>query len=110
VHSFGTDPVHDVAVTDFLPAGVSYVTSTGIVTPKVDGNRVVWQLGTVDGQDSSGFGDLYLTVRVDSGVPLDTQLVNRVEIATTDQESGMGNNQDTNTVTVQAGQTVLWIE
>ncbi len=77
----------DVLITDTLPAGLDYVTSTlmyfgwGPLTPYLDdGEHVAWNLG----QMCAGcWGEILLTARVsDTVTGLDT-ITNQVEIATT---------------------------
>lgn len=100
--NYGDGAAHNVVLTSTLPVGLAYARSTGPVLPTINGNQLVWSLGTLPRYPNSGFeGAVYLTVRVDPTVAIGTQLENRVVIATTDQETGFAANQASTTVTVE---------
>jgi len=78
----------NVTVTDTLPAGVSFVSeSTGTAT--VVGNQVIMNLGTLEvGEQRT----MTLTVHVDAGVPLGTDLENCVQVESANWERDAGKN------------------
>jgi uncharacterized repeat protein (TIGR01451 family) len=97
-------------LTDTLPAGLEYVTSTlhwcgwtewcG-VTPTIDGREYIWQLGPLNAGD---WNEIYLTVRItDTATGLDT-FTNDVTIASdqpiSDTEPYAANNTDSYTFAV----------
>jgi len=92
-YNYSASAASNTAITDELPAGVSFVSATPI-TPTVQGNKLVWDLGTVPGYGYSGYyGDLYLNVYVADDVLAGTVLTNTVVI-TTPYDTYPANNQD----------------
>jgi uncharacterized repeat protein (TIGR01451 family) len=98
----GTSAAANVRVTDTLPDGASFVSASGGVTPLVDGNTVVWSLGTIQGQYATGYdGALYLTVHISDSVSIGSSLCNRADIATADLETGLMANTSMTCSTIQ---------
>ena len=72
---------------------MAYVSSSGTATPTVDGQRLTWDLGTVPGQPDSGSeGYQEVRVRVSDLTPIGTELCNRVDILTSEPETGLQSN------------------
>ncbi|MCL4367776.1 MAG: Ig-like domain-containing protein, partial [Actinobacteria bacterium] len=73
-----SDAATNVVLTDTLPEGMTFVRSTGVVSPTVAGNDVVWNLRTLPGYSSD---NVYLTVFVTDSLPLGTVLTNTAVIS-----------------------------
>jgi uncharacterized repeat protein (TIGR01451 family) len=89
-------PAYGVRITDTLPAGTTFVTSTREVWQSGDwqgipfapalvtSSQVAWDLGTLNpGQDSDVLGAIRLVLRINPGVASGTVLTNEAEIAPT---------------------------
>jgi uncharacterized repeat protein (TIGR01451 family) len=87
--NLGSGAASAVIVTDTLPSDVTYISDDSGWTPTIVGNQVQWNVGTVVAGQSSGFT---LQVRIGASVPGGTDLVNTVQIATSDSESNLINN------------------
>lgn len=99
----GNASAQDVVITDTLPTGLSYVSHDGNFTPTVDGDEIVWKLGTVPGQYNSGYyGYLYLTVELDTGLQPGDTITNTSTIATSQEESDESNNSTQQVASVAA--------
>ncbi|MBI9084248.1 MAG: DUF11 domain-containing protein [Desulfobacterales bacterium] len=104
------DPVDPVVVTDVLPAGLTYVSSTGTDwtltgnasdTPGAGQTTLEWTYGgTFPIAAGTTLPAITLTVRTDAGAP--TSMVNTASVSigqgTTDPENNPGNNSSTDTV------------
>ena len=75
-----TDPNYGVAVVDTLPAGVTYVSSTTPTPPTVAGQELQWQFDALAALTTQQF---QVVVRLPDPLPLDTVLVNEVEVMST---------------------------
>ncbi len=96
VQNNNATPALNVTVTDALPAGTTYVTSTGATCANTNG-VVTCQLGTVNlGSPRT----ITITVLVQSTVACGGNLVNSATVATTSTESNTSNNVS-NQVTTQ---------
>ncbi|MEE9615772.1 MAG: right-handed parallel beta-helix repeat-containing protein, partial [Anaerolineae bacterium] len=75
VSNTGTSILYDLVVTDTLPAGLTYL--SGAPTPGVDGQRVIWTLGSL-GMDQQ---QVYIvTAQVTGAVGAEDALVNIADI------------------------------
>lgn len=92
----GQTAAHQVILTDTLPNGMTYVFDNSGITPVVSGGEVAWNLGTVYTNTSFGFD---LVVHIPSTATVGTQLSNRMDIRTSDQETDYSNNVFTHTIT-----------
>ncbi len=95
----GTSVASNVSIVDTLPAGVTYVSSSGcaIGTPSLVGNQVIWDIGAV----APGLGaNFTMVVNVGGGVAVSTVLTNVVQIGSSDSDTNPANNVFTKTTTV----------
>ncbi|YCM45720.1 SdrD B-like domain-containing protein [Verrucomicrobiaceae bacterium 227] len=76
-------------LTDILPVGLTYVSSTPVAS-SIEGQTLVWELGN---QDVGASGSINVTATVDAGTSGET-LINTVRISNTRQETTYENNQD----------------
>jgi uncharacterized repeat protein (TIGR01451 family) len=114
--NLGNTAAHNVIVTDTLPAGMAFVSWSGVaynpgqsdlthaITPTLVGDKIIWNLGTVG---SGGYGYIYPTVRVSESAALGAELVNTAHIAASGQESLYTDNTSHVTVTVTAFVSVI---
>ncbi len=93
----GNSAASEVVLTDTLPAGLTFITSSPYPPSSITGQQVVWDLGTL-----SYGNQIQVRVRVNDDVVAGTQLTNTAEIATSDSETDYFNNQTTNMQTVMA--------
>ena len=101
--NYGSAHLPDTVITDTLPAGMTFVSASGDLTPTVTGNTVVWKLGTVPGYYAPGYsGYLYVTAHIPDDMPAGTVLRNRAEGTTSAAETGTYSNWDEYASTVQA--------
>ena len=109
--NWGNSPIENVVVTDTLPALLTNLSFSGPFAPTVQGNRLVWNLGTVGGYgDDDASGQLYITGHIPETTTIGTVLTNTVVITTSSQETGYTyNNQDTDVQTVQAATPDLFV-
>ncbi|MEM7533324.1 MAG: CARDB domain-containing protein [Chloroflexota bacterium] len=99
----GNAHLTDVVITDTLPTGAEIVSTTGLASPTVTGNQLIWQLGTVPGDAAPGYtGDLYVTIRIPDDTPPGSTFVNQVVGSTTITETGTRSNQAEVRSTIQA--------
>ncbi len=83
--NYGNAPASDVVLTDTLPAATTFITSTSYTSMTVDGQSLVWDLGTVD---AGAYGWFYVYAQVDGGALPGTVLTNTVVITTSDVDEG----------------------
>ena len=91
----GDMPAANVVLTDTLPAGTSFVTSTLGVTPVVAPGRVTWALGTV-----APGGEVHFFVVLNNTSAVGASLQNAVEIGSSSLGDDLGNNHREATVQV----------
>ncbi len=96
----GNSIASNVALTETLPPGVVYVSSSGcaVITPTIVGNSVVWSLGPLAPGLSNGF--INVVVSVTNATPAGTVLTNVVQINTSDPDVNLADNIFTRTTTV----------
>lgn len=101
--NWGNSPIENVVITDTLPALLTNLSFSGPFIPNVQGNRLVWSLGTVGGYgDDNASGGLYVTGHIPETTIVGTVLTNTVVITTSSRETGYTyNNQDMDVQTVQ---------
>jgi uncharacterized repeat protein (TIGR01451 family) len=92
----GDATAHSVVLTDTLPSNVTYVSDDSGITPNVSAGKAVWNLGTVNADAADGFS---LIVHIADTVSVGTDLVNTVEVSTSDEESDYLNNSFPHTAT-----------
>jgi len=88
-HNHGDKAASSVVITDELRGGMTYITDTSGISPTINGNLIVWDLGSINGSVDSFF-DIF--VEVDPGLSPGDRITNVVEIATPDYETDYGNN------------------
>jgi uncharacterized repeat protein (TIGR01451 family) len=109
--NWGNSPIENVVVTDTLPALLTNLSFSGPFIPNVQGNRLVWSLGTVGGYgDDDASGDLYVTGHIPETTAVGVVLTNTVVITTSSTETGYTyNNQDVDVQTVQPSTPDLYV-
>jgi uncharacterized repeat protein (TIGR01451 family) len=96
----------DIVVTDILPAGVTYVSDSneyGFTTVSTTGGQVVW---TRPALNPNEYTYLYLRVRLADTAQTNDELVNVVQVTTSDTDIDPTNNVYTNTTMVAADMSV----
>ncbi len=79
----GKGKAENVTITDYLPEWVTYVSDNSGLSREVIGNRVIWQVGTLN---PGGVDNFRLTVYVDKYVQASTTLTNVIEITSSSYE------------------------
>jgi len=107
----GNMPASNVVITDDLPANATLISWSGsaynpyvddldeTVSWAVDGDRVVWYLGTIE---AGQYGYIKPTVHIADAAQARDVLCNRASISSDDVEDDPGNNAITHTLTVYA--------
>ena len=88
-HNYGDAAASGVAITDTLPAGMTYITDTSGISPTLDGNLVIWDWGTMEA-DTHGYFDLF--VSVDDSLSPGEHVTNTVDITIPEYDTDPGNN------------------
>jgi uncharacterized repeat protein (TIGR01451 family) len=104
----GNSPVHDVLLTDTLPAGTTFITSLldlgwGVEVPfppsQIVGDRLVWDLGNLDVNDGGGF---LVRLRVNTTTTVGTVFTNCATIGMSDFEDDPYDNDECVAETVRS--------
>ena len=93
----GGSDAHSVRITDTLPAGTTYVTTTNSCgyTVTQTGSTVVWETDTVSADSSCEYPGIFLDVQLAGDFdPSEDWLDNVVEISTVDTEANVDNNRN----------------
>ncbi len=90
----------NVAVTDLLPAEISFLRATGPVSPTVTGSTVTWQLGDVA---AGATVELVLVGRLSDNASLGSTLQNSATATSSTPEADLSDNTAVSTLTVVPG-------
>ncbi len=109
--NWGNSPIQNVVITDTLPALLTNLSFSGPFIPSAQGNRLVWNLGTVGGYgDDDASGVLYVTGHIPETTTVGVVLTNTVVITTSSKETGYTyNNQDVDVQTVKTPAPDLYV-
>ena len=95
-------------ITDTLPAGTTYLDDTSGFPVEVDDRNITWTVGAVP---SYSYNRFYVSIDVDSGVLLDSDLeANCAWISTTTFDEPDDNQSCSGEPHVQEGETGLWVD
>lgn len=83
--NYGDSPAHNVVLTDSLPSGTTFITSTWYDSMMVNGQDISLDVGTVP---AGGYNDLYVDVQLSEPVPIGTVLTNTVMVTTSNTNRG----------------------
>ncbi|MDE3090345.1 MAG: Ig-like domain repeat protein [Chloroflexota bacterium] len=108
--NYGNASAPNVIITDTLPPALNLVSFTGSFTPTVNGNVLVWNLGTLPGQSAPGYyGYLNVAVQIPATLTVGTTFTNTAVISTSSAETGSQPNTATVVSTVQSNEVDLRI-
>ncbi len=85
----GTSPVHDVWITDTLPAGVTFERHTFSQDPAIEGNQVVWHLDQMNPGDQQAW---HVDARLDHSIGGGTRLTNTLQVRSATPEVRVDDN------------------
>jgi uncharacterized repeat protein (TIGR01451 family) len=92
VENKGQIPAELVGVDDTLPSSLEFVSAN--LNPDVNGNNLVWHLGTIPAHQSR---DILVNVRIRDNVD-GTAIVNKASVFTSTAESAIDNNSSSSTI------------
>ncbi len=96
-NNVGNSPASGVRITDTLDSGVAYVSSqnaNGTLTPSVNGNTVVWNIGNLAAAAS---GEFTVTVRTPNNLGKGDTMVNQIDISANEPDVFLYNNRSIQT-------------
>jgi len=97
----GNSDATGVLITDTIPAGMSYVSSTAPFTTSVSGTTVTWYVGSMIRYQSSAGGTFSVTARVNNDA-VGGQVFNLATIGSNEFELSPANNTGTAPLTINA--------
>ena len=104
--NWGSDVAPKTVVTDTLPAGVGYVSSTGAGQPRQVGNNVIWNLGPVD---HNAQGTITVTAFLSNSLSIGAKITNTATIGSSNN-TNLSYNTSSHSGTVEAATRNLGVD